>query len=491
MYKQIIILLICCLCVMQIAGAQEIQFKTTTPLKAGRQMAGAVVLGDYLYVISGNKELMGYSTSVEMAKINPDGTLGEWKETTPLPTERSYIDNSTLALNDIVYVVAGKRGSTNTNTNTIYWTRPLPTGELEPWQESFPYPGNGVQCAPAVATQGYIHLIGGLEDNKVTDSVWAAKVGGDGSIISWEEENPLPTPLWYHNAGVAGGRVWVWGGLINQDSSAIDNTAVQRTVFYAPILPSGKIGAWRQSPNNLSKGFYCTSSTVSGPFLLSFCARYGTMILSNEIWFANVTSEGLSNWTSQASNIKARLYICLATDYRRGIVYIPGGRINRDDFIFDNTVYYIKLASGQKADEKTDAAVTVDQSAQQKTGGSLSYIAQAKETSSGIPGFLPYNQAQQMVTQQGKPLAIYFCSSKAKRCQEQVQILSGMNFSPYSTKFVFSMVETTQFPQIAQQHGVFRVPAWIFYDVFGAEKIRKNGILQPAEIEECLKQVAP
>nr|HQH12187.1 hypothetical protein [Candidatus Sumerlaeota bacterium] len=145
MHKKLIVFLIFFLGVMQITCGQEIQFKTTTPLRAGRQMAGAVVLGDYLYVISGNVDGMGYSNSVEMAKINPDGTLGEWKNTTPLPTDRSYIDNSTLVLNDIVYVVAGKHSSLEKRTNTIYWTRPLPTGELEPWRESFPFPGNGVQ----------------------------------------------------------------------------------------------------------------------------------------------------------------------------------------------------------------------------------------------------------------------------------------------------------------------------------------------------------
>ncbi|OQB21615.1 MAG: hypothetical protein BWY12_01360 [candidate division BRC1 bacterium ADurb.Bin183] len=491
MHKKLIVFLIFFLGVMQITCGQEIQFKTTTPLRAGRQMAGAVVLGDYLYVISGNVDGMGYSNSVEMAKINPDGTLGEWKNTTPLPTDRSYIDNSTLVLNDIVYVVAGKHGSLEKRTNTIYWTRPLPTGELEPWRESFPFPGNGVQCAPAVATQGYIHLLGGLESNSVSDKVWAAKVGGDGSIISWEEENPLPTPLWYHNAGVAGGRVWVWGGLINIDSSPTDNITPQRAVYFAPILPSGKLGAWMQSPNSLPKGFFCTSSTVSGPFLLSFCARYGTLLVSNDIWFANVTKEGISNWTCQPSNIKARLYICLATDYRRGIVYIPGGRIKRDDFVFDNNVYYVKLASGQKEDDKTDAAVTMDQSAQQKTGSTLSYMTQAKETVSSRAGFLPYNQAQYLVTQQSKPLAIYFCSAKAKKCQEQDRVLSGLNLDSHSGKVVFAMVETSQFPQIAQQHGVFRVPVWIFYDVSGVEKIRKDGVLQPVEIDEALKQVAP
>ena len=115
---------------LSVTNSTENQFyKTTTPLSVPRQMYGSVVLGNYLYVIGGNiqgkgDDPEGYVKTVEMAYIYPNGTLGNWIQTTPLPQNRCYIHNCTLALNDIVYVVMGTEGKKQTVTNTIYWTRP-------------------------------------------------------------------------------------------------------------------------------------------------------------------------------------------------------------------------------------------------------------------------------------------------------------------------------------------------------------------------------
>lgn len=56
----------------------------TTPIPDPRQMYGTAVLGDYLYVIGGNNK-NGYLNTVLKASIMPDGTLGKWTFTTPLP----------------------------------------------------------------------------------------------------------------------------------------------------------------------------------------------------------------------------------------------------------------------------------------------------------------------------------------------------------------------------------------------------------------------
>ncbi|HGX93488.1 MAG TPA: kelch-like protein [Candidatus Tenderia sp.] len=58
------------------------------PLLTSRLVAEAFVLNNYLYMAgghSGGERL----TSVEMSRLKPDGHLGPWKATTPLPTPRS------------------------------------------------------------------------------------------------------------------------------------------------------------------------------------------------------------------------------------------------------------------------------------------------------------------------------------------------------------------------------------------------------------------
>lgn len=54
----------------------------TTSLNKSRNADGVVAYNGYLYAIAG----YGSGNSVEYASINPDGSLGKWKFTASLPT---------------------------------------------------------------------------------------------------------------------------------------------------------------------------------------------------------------------------------------------------------------------------------------------------------------------------------------------------------------------------------------------------------------------
>ncbi|HPB30899.1 MAG TPA: hypothetical protein PLB62_05550 [Candidatus Sumerlaeota bacterium] len=113
-------------------------YQTTTPMTFPRQMYGSVVLGNYLYLLGGNEPGKGYINSVQMANITDTGALGVWQNTSSLPKTLCYIENSTLALNDVLYIVSGMDGARDVCCNTIHWTRPKNDGHLEKWRESPP-----------------------------------------------------------------------------------------------------------------------------------------------------------------------------------------------------------------------------------------------------------------------------------------------------------------------------------------------------------------
>jgi len=469
-------------------GQKDIYAKTT-PIPNARQMYGSVVLGDYLYVIGGvrDQEEGGFSKSVIKARINPNGTLGPWEETSPLPANRSYINNTTIALNDVVYIVGGLEGVSDQSQNTVYWTRPGRDGHLEKWRTSSPHPGRGVSCSTAVATPGYIHLIGGsIGERTPTNRVWSAKVGSDGAIVSWMQGPPLPHPIWFHSAGVAGGKVWLWSGL-----NASENTSVFTNIYLAPILSSGLLGNWQIAPSRLPEGFYSSTCTVSGNFLLSFCPRYSGGNISNDIWFAAVQPTGqISPWKKIPSTLPSKLYIGLATDYRRGYVYLPGGRLKSDTFDMDPTVYYFRLAGKQAADNRTDQSVTVDYSATTDPDSHLSYRKTAGNGGGKFPGFISYEEARNINRTIPKPMILYFNSARARRCQEQTTILKQFNPLPYGNRIIFAELDTLHFPQIAQQYGVFRIPHWIFFDRNGNVLSQKSGILPLNELTGYLQQMS-
>ncbi|HPB31672.1 MAG TPA: hypothetical protein PLB62_09470 [Candidatus Sumerlaeota bacterium] len=473
------------------AGAQNQIYKVAGKLPYFKQMYGAAVLGDHLYMIGGNDQ-SGFTSEILMAPINPDGTIGGWVKTTPLPDIRAYINNLTVTLNDVLYVISGYSSkpdaSNSKKPNLALWTRPGADGHLEPWRTSPPYPGKGVSCSVSVATPGYLNLLGGYDEseNPIRD-VWAAKVAPDGSIASREPGPPLPVPLWFHCAGVSGGRVWVWGGL-----TANDKKATNKTIFVAPILSSGKIGSWAPLTNmELNPPYSQAVCSVSGNYLLSFCPRYTGGVESNDIYFSAVTMEsGLSPWQKITTDFPIKLYFGIATDYRRNIIFIPGGRKAAADKTMDLNVYSFRVYTAEPADQQI--AATSVPAGVPAGGENLSYLSQeqqARSVTARFPGIIPYEQARQQSLANKLPMVIYCHTDKAARCVEQAGILQTFDPAPYAQKVVFSEIHIGQFPQFSQQHGVFRVPCWVFFDSQGGEIFRSFDILKLPDLEANCKKI--
>ncbi|MBN1900264.1 hypothetical protein JW926_02930 [Candidatus Sumerlaeota bacterium] len=484
--KKIFILLLFLLFSIHYVYSQQSYFLSTTPHGKKWQMYGSAVCGNYLYNIGGEFQDIGYVKNVQKAKINPDGTLGVWEETTPLPQKRGYIDNTTIVLNDIVYIVGGIDIDANNRYNTILWAKPGANGHLGKWNESPKYPGEPVNCAVAFATPGYIYLTGGrTKSTQPTADVWCATIQDDGTVSGWEKGPSLPEPLWYHSGGVAGGRVWIWGGL-----KTPKNTSVSNKVYFAPILGSGKIGEWSASPATLPFGFFSSPSTISGSYLISFCPRYSGARISGDVWYAQVTPQGLSPWGKTPMNIPAKLYIGLATDYRRGTVYIPGGRISKA-YEFDSKVYFLKLYGSQ--DTATPSRQIPEFFITAEDPGSpdqnLSFMHQNAETKGAFPGFLPYAQARALATSQHKPMVLYTHSRKALEVKKQNELFQTLNADKWGGNVVFGEFDISQFPQNAQQLGIFKVPCWTFFDRDSRIRRQDYSLLNLSQIEEYVGEI--
>ncbi|MCD6384178.1 hypothetical protein J7M23_00220 [Candidatus Sumerlaeota bacterium] len=479
------LLIVTLICVWMFFSGEAFSFYyKTTPLPEPRQMYGTVVLGDYLYVIGGNNK-SGYLKSVLKAPIMPDGTLGEWTPTTPLPHSRAYIANTTIALNDILYVVGGYDGANNLNKQTILWSKPLPNGELSPWQESPPFPGEGISCSVVVSTPGHLHLIGGYtQSDKPTNIVWTAILDERGDFVRWIPGPRLPVPLWFHNAGVVGNRVWVWSGLTTSQ-----NTSVHPMVYSAPILADGRLGQWRMEASRLPQPFYRAACTASGPFLLSFCPSYAGGVVSNDIWFAQVSDKGISPWQKLSTQISPKVYLGVSPDFRRGVIFLPGGRITKKIlFAIDTTVYYFRLSrKAYETPANIQAVATITTPDKVSKEPHLSYLYTKQSSPEALPAFIPYEVARQQSLKLRLPMVVYFHSSRARPCQQQRQILQQFDFSPYKGKIVFAWVNTTVFPQLVQQMGIFRVPCWVYFDSSRRELKRKIGLLPADELKEWLR----
>ncbi|MCL4478695.1 MAG: hypothetical protein M1381_06305 [Deltaproteobacteria bacterium] len=125
-------------------------WKYTSPLNTPREGCGIIEYNGYIYVIGGDTSNWGMNT-VEMAKINPDGSLSTWSYTSPLQIART--DFNVVVLNERIYAISGGVG-------TIEYADIHSDGILGSWK-ILPSFGFVFSLMSSIAYQSHIYLLGG------------------------------------------------------------------------------------------------------------------------------------------------------------------------------------------------------------------------------------------------------------------------------------------------------------------------------------------
>lgn len=469
--------------------AQEEFLVESTPLPIGRAFHGSAVLYDYVFVIGGSVagqgEMQTPTTSSQVSRISPDGQLSRWINTYPILLPRHYIGNSTIVLNDTVYILGGSEASLDAPTvSTVAFTKALPNGMLEPWRISKAFPGSGFDCTASFTTPGFLHMTGGSTgDRRVSNLTWSVPIQPDGSLGEWEQGPKLPAPLWYHCAAVVGGRAFVWGGLHINDGKA--PKAPSKKIFSAQILASGRLGPWSEMPIQLPVGFYSAQAAVAGPYLFSICPRYEGAKTSNDIWWTYVTPDGMRPWRPQQTDLPNKVYIATAEDYRRGLVYITGGK-KASGAVPAPETHMIRLSPearrlAESEWQSSGGAGSISSTEFTARGG-----APAGPSTATIPGFYSLDQGRVLSARHELPLVVYFHIDTANPCREQVEKLQDEEFAKLAKTAPFASVDANRFPQLAQQYGVYRVPTWVYFGSDGKEQSRAVGLQSIEQISSQL-----
>jgi hypothetical protein len=142
------------------------------------------------------------SNRVYYAAIQPDGTVGPWTATSPLPAP--MYGYSSFELNGYLYTVGG-------NLGTSYYAEILADGSLAAWQPTTALPATRLYTR-AGAYKNFVYVAGGYDGTIFFKSVFysrlAAKVGGSVSGLQISTESCVnnttmqtvnmanPTPVW-------------------------------------------------------------------------------------------------------------------------------------------------------------------------------------------------------------------------------------------------------------------------------------------------------
>jgi hypothetical protein len=225
---------------VQMAGIGEWERLPSLP-RALLDLAAVTARG-YLFVIGGNSPVGdndpggGYQRRVYHATIQDDGLLGRWVETTPLP--QALASHAAVVANGHLFVLGGLNN--NGLHSTVSSARINDDGSLGEWDATLPPLPEPLASHAAVATHGHIYVLGGsrsFQPEIVSDAIYRARVGANGGLGEWETLSiSLPLRTRRHAAVATCGHLFLVGGA--------DEAVQWNLVYQATIQPDGSLGAW-------------------------------------------------------------------------------------------------------------------------------------------------------------------------------------------------------------------------------------------------------
>ena len=286
-----------------------------------RRALAAVSAQGYLYVIGGVDAHDNYVKTTEFAKIQPDGTLGNWQATQPLKLDRFYL--SAVNVGNYLFVMGGgtgKLGEDNQPTASVERARINPDGSLSPWQTvpSMLVPRRGLK---AVAHNQHIYAIGGYS-GIFLKSIEYSRVDSEGNITSWVlDPNESTLDRYIHSATLFEDRLYLLGGHV-QKSDVMSYGDVERTA----ILPYGGLGSWEIVQSRLQIPRFIASAFSLNRYLYILGGHNGGLRL-NSVEKAPIYKSGsIGGWQQTTPLLTERSATAVAT--HGNFIYVLGGMSN-------------------------------------------------------------------------------------------------------------------------------------------------------------------
>ncbi len=309
--RGLLLLLVCAVLLPGCSRAPEPEWvagwQSTEPLIVPRASAGTVVVNGYLYAIGGLRGggvERGFVKSVEFAKIQPDGSVKDWRLTNSLLVPRGFLKAVTAG--DHIYVLGGETFRNGlVLLNTVERARVLPTGSLGPWEAVSPMT-TPRRSPSGVVAKNYLYAIGGY-NGLFLKSVERATIQPDGSLSAW---TTLPAFLnddrYIHGAGHVGDQIYIVGGHIE------DRGGGKNSAEWTRIQADGSLSPWQLTETTKIPRFLA-STIAAGPFVFTLGGHHDGYLASVER--ASVQPDGsLSAWveTTPLSHAKEGAAVSVA-----------------------------------------------------------------------------------------------------------------------------------------------------------------------------------
>ncbi len=204
--------------------------------------AGAVVSRGNLYLVGGS-DGSNSSTDVEMAAINPDGSLGAWQVLNPLNVARANL--ALVEADGYLVAIGGSAAGTEVEEAVIF-----DNGMLGNWTPRYSLP-MGRQGASAVSSSGTVTVLGGSTpiSNVLLSDIQTTATATDRTVVM--------SP-------------WVDGGFLDQHEASVPSVLYNgRTYFVASnassFQPENSIGVTTLAPSGAPSLHVATAASAAGP----------------------------------------------------------------------------------------------------------------------------------------------------------------------------------------------------------------------------------
>jgi len=260
----------------------------TTSFATTRLNPASAVHGGRLYVMGGITGTSTILSDVQYSTINPDGTLGNWATTTALPTAR--YQHGVQVSKGQIYSIASYGGA-----NYVDFAQLNGDGSLGSWISTTAFSTARAGFRTAVLND-FLYVFGGEKASGGFDDVQVAQINGDGTVGAWSATTSFPTGRCGHSSVVHNGHLYIIGGGQNGNC-----TAHVLDVQFAPINANGTVGEWKET-TGLSPARTTHSLAVAKEHVYVMGGHDGSNYLA-DVDYANIRADGtLGNW-SQGSDL--------------------------------------------------------------------------------------------------------------------------------------------------------------------------------------------
>lgn len=289
-------------------------WKETSSLNVPRAGAATVVHNNFIYMIAG-VDGRNFLRSTEYAPILADGRIGEWKMGPRLIEDRGFTE--AVVKNGFIYVVGGGNGPNGQHLlTTVERAKINPDGSLSEWRQETNRTVLPRRCTKLSLIGDYLYSFGGF-GGTLLDSVEYAKIEADGSVGKWTmTSEPMTLPRYVNSVKNAAGMAFVIGGHDQDKGVGIVD------VEWAKPQQNGDMHSW-QKTSPLQTGRYGLASAKYNKTLYILGGLTGLEYLSSIEKSQVLTEGGLTAWTETTAMSVPRATFSAFT--HKGYFYVLGG----------------------------------------------------------------------------------------------------------------------------------------------------------------------